>query len=155
MRPYDVWRNLELPNAPSVLLLRHTMRHGEVSPLFIRREEGSPPVGFILLYGELGARNDVEFDIAVPGAADRQRGVARSAVLALEDLVFGKGLARRLWAWIDEANKPCLELVRSCAWRVTRRVPDGLDCEDGRVDAVEVALTLAQWRRRSSAQKTP
>lgn len=145
MQPEDVWRNLEYESPPTPFLLRMLHRRPDWHALIIHRDDDNRPVGFFLLYGVVRADLAVEFDIAIPFPGDRKLGLARKSILAFEKHMLAAPLCNRLWAWIDEDNRPCLELVRTCGWTITRKVERGLEMVDGWVDVVEVRLDVEDW----------
>lgn len=150
MKPYDVWRNLEYTEAPAALLVRVALKRADHAALFIRTPEHAAPVGFFLLYGLVEPHASVEFDVAITDPTLRRGGRARAAILAFEEFMLGAGRCRELWAWIDAANRPCLELVRTCGWPVVAQHPRAKTMVDGVVDVVEVRLNVDQWRTLKS-----
>ncbi|MFH1812134.1 MAG: GNAT family protein [Pseudomonadota bacterium] len=120
----DVFAFLDDDTPPSRARIRAELLARRLDVLIIDTAE--EPVGFFLVYPRRrgGVR---EFDIAIPETRARQGGVAKAAIAAFERWAFDAQKLTAVHANIFPENRPCLELVRACAWPLSPVDPGGIE----------------------------
>jgi RimJ/RimL family protein N-acetyltransferase len=153
--PRDVWRNFGYHRAPSLFRLRLAVRSGDLVAFFIAREGEAEPAGFVLFFGWRGPHSSVEFCIAISDEEKRGHGLARQAVLEVERLMLGSGRCAELWAWMDSANTPVMELARAMDWPILEGKNPLREMVDGTAREVHIRLSRVQWEALVAAGKRP
>lgn len=112
----DVFQQLEYAEPPNRFEIKRAVLGRNVEILMIDQADGTP-VGFLLLYFRGFVRYRArEFDIAIPEARLRQKGIAQAAMLAFERWALDEQKYTKIWAVIFADNAPCIALVKSFDW---------------------------------------
>ncbi len=140
MQVPDVFAFLDYEEPPSRFEIRAVLLTRSVDLLII--ELASKPVGFFIVYTRGAKRTGTrEFDIAVAEPEARQGGAAKAAIRAFERWAFEEQGLKGVYANIFPDNRPCLELVRACAWPLTEVDAGGIEFRGQAVDVVYTHMT--------------